>query len=323
MIEIDLIIIIIISIIFGTAFFIADFFEHKHHQLHISLIAGISVAYFFLVVLPEVASGMPEYLLNFEIFEYFFILMGFIFFHVSEKLILQKVESKSQKRMRKLLKMEKDLEFVEENIENVLESELQEEKLDIAALKNLNESILGLKEQEKTIKKEIEQYKLKIQNHLNKDLSEFRFFTNFTYHLLVGIILVGLLFIEFLAAFLFFIFAWFRIIISNRSERHIIFTDLEIYEESDFGKNLIKKTILGLSALTGVFIGLLSELILPVKIELELIYILFSFISGVILYTIVREVIPEKEKGNPLYFLVGAVGFIIIILFIKIFTTLI
>ncbi|TFG24347.1 MAG: hypothetical protein EU529_04595 [Promethearchaeota archaeon] len=323
MIEIDLIIIIIIAIIFGTAFFIADFFEHKHHQLHISLIAGISVAYFFLVVLPEVASGMPEYLLNFEIFEYFFILMGFIFFHVSEKLILQKVESKSQKRMRKLLKMEKDLEFVEENIENVLESELQEEKLDIAALKNLNESILGLKEQEKTIKKEIEQYKLKIQNHLNKDLSEFRFFTNFTYHLLVGIILVGLLFIEFLAAFLFFIFAWFRIIISNRSERHIIFTDLEIYEETDYGTNLIKKTLLGLAALTGVFIGLVFELVLPIKIELELIYILFSFISGVILYTIVREVIPEKEKGNPLYFLVGAVGFIIIILFIKIFTTLI
>ncbi|TFF98498.1 MAG: hypothetical protein EU540_07910 [Promethearchaeota archaeon] len=323
MIEIDLIILIIIAIIFGTAFFIADFFEHKHHQLHISLIAGISVAYFFLVVLPEVASGMPEYLLNFEIFEYFFILMGFIFFHVSEKLILQKVESKSQKRMRKLLKMEKDLEFVEENIENVLESELQEEKLDIAALKNLNESILGLKEQEKTIKKEIDQYKLKIQNHLNKDLSEFRFFTNFTYHLLVGIILVGLLFIEFLAAFLFFIFAWFRIIISNRSERHIIFTDLEIYEETDYGTNLIKKTLLGLAALTGVFIGLVFELVLPIKIELELIYILFSFISGVILYTIVREVIPEKEKGNPLYFLVGAVGFIIIILFIKIFTNLI
>lgn len=323
MIEVDLIIVIIIAIIFGTAFFIADFFEHKHHQLHISLIAGISVAYFFLVVLPEVAEGMPEYPLHLQLFEYFFILMGFIFFHVSEKLILQKVESKSQKRMRKLLKMEKDLELVEENIENVLESELQQEKLDIAALKNLNESILGLKEQEETIKKEIEQYKLKIQNRLNKDLSEFRYFTNFAYHLLVGIILVGLLFIEFLAAFLFFIFAWFRIIISNRSERHIIFTDLEIYEESDFGINLIKKTLLGLSALTGVFIGLVFELILPVKIELELIYILFSFISGVILYTIVREVIPEKEKGNPFYFLLGAVGFIIIILIIKIFPTLI
>lgn len=323
MIEVDLIIVITLAIIFGIAFFIADFFDHEHHQLHASLIAGISVAYFFLVVLPEVAKGMPEYPLHLEMFEYLFILIGFIFVHVSEKLILQKVEVKSQKRMRRLITMEKDLEMVEKNIENVLESELKEEKLDIAALKNLNETILGLKEQEETIKKEIEQYKVKIQNHLNKDLSEFRFFTNFAYHFFVGIILVGLLFIELLVAFLFFIFAWFRTIVSNRSERHIIFTDLEIYEERGFGKNLIKKTLLGLSALTGVFIGLLLELILPVKIELELIYILFSFISGVILYTIVREVIPEKEKGNPFYFLLGAVGFTIIILIIKIFTNLI
>ena len=109
MIDVDLIIGIIIAIIFGIAFFIADFFEHKHHQLHASLIAGISVAYFFLIVLPEVAEGMPEYPLHLQIFEYLFILIGFIFFHVSEKLILQKVEVKSQKRMRKLLKMEGNL----------------------------------------------------------------------------------------------------------------------------------------------------------------------------------------------------------------------
>jgi len=161
LIEIDLIIIIILAIIFGIAFFIGDFFEHKHHQLHASLIAGISVSYFFLVVLPEVSEGLPEYPLNLRMFEYLYILIGIIFVHISEKLILQKVEGKSQKRMRRLLKMEGDLELVEKNIENVLESELQEEKLDIAAVKNLNETILGLKEKEKTIKTEIEQYKIK------------------------------------------------------------------------------------------------------------------------------------------------------------------
>ncbi|GAG66606.1 unnamed protein product, partial [marine sediment metagenome] len=77
------------------------------------------------------------------------------------------------------------------------------------------------------------------------------------------------------------------------------------------------------ATLTGVCIGLLFELFLPVKLGLELIYILFSFISGVILYTIVREVIPEKEKGNPLYFLIGVVGFTIIIFIINFYTTLI
>lgn len=322
MIEVDLIVVIILAFFFGILFFIADFFEHKHHQLHISLIAGISVTYFFLVVLPEVAEGMPEYPLHLQIFEYLFILIGFIFIHVSEKIILQKVEIKSQKKMRRLIKMEKNLELVENNIENVMENELKNDDLDVKTIKHLNHTITSLKEQEEAIKAEIEQYKLKIQNHINYDLSELRFFTNFIYHILIGIILIGLLFIDLLTGILFFIFAWFRTIISNRSERHIIFTDLEIYEESDFGKNLFKKILLGFSALSGVFIGFLFELILPVKIELELIYILFSFISGVILYTIVREVIPEKETGRVSLFLLGAIGFAIFIFLIKISITI-
>ncbi len=323
MIEVNPIAVIILSIIFGILFFIADFFEHKHHQFHVSLIAGISVAYFFLLVLPEIAQNLPEYPLHFQIFEYLFILIGFVFVHVTEKLILQKVEVKSQKKMRKLVAMEKDLEVVEENIENILENELKNANLDIKTIKHLNETITSLKEQEDTTKAEIEQYKVKIQDHINKELSELRFFTNYAYHFLVGIIIVGLLFFEYLAGILFFIFAWFRAIISYRSERHIIFTDLEIYQESDYIKNLSKRIILGLATLTGVSIGLIFELILPLKLELELIYILFSFISGVILYTIVREVIPEKEKGNPLYFLIGVVGFTIFIFILKISTTLI
>lgn len=323
MIEISSIILVILAIIFGALFFVADYFDHEHHQLHASLIAGITLSYFFLIVLPEIARGLPEYPLHLQMFEFLFVLIGIMFVHVSEKLILQKIEGKSQKHMRKLIGMERNLELAEKNFENVLEAELQEEKLDIAALKNLNETICSLKEIEEKIKKEIEEYKVKIQNHLNKDLSEFRFFTNFTYHFIIGIILVGLLFIEFLGAFLFFFFAWFRTIVTNRKERHMIFTDLEIYEISDFDKNKTKKVILALSALFGVFFGLLFELFLPVNIELELIYILYSFISGVILYTIIREVIPEKEKGRPLYFLIGAIGFAIIIFLIKITTTLI
>ena len=323
MIEISPIILVILAIIFGALFFIADYFDHEHHQLHASLIAGISLSYFFLVVLPEIAKGLPEYPLHLQMFEYLFILIGIMFVHVSEKIILQTVEAKSQNLMRKLLSMEENLEIVENNIVNVLEAELQEEKLDIAALKNLNETICGLKEQEDVIKAQIQQYKIKIQDRLNKDLAEFRFFTNFAYHLLIGIIIVGLLFIEFIGALLFFIFAWFRTIISNRREKHLIFTDLEIYEISDFDESIVKKVILALAVLIGVFFGLLFEFYLPIQIELELIYILYSFISGVILYTIIREVIPEKEKGKPFYFLFGAIGFAVIIFIIKITTTLI
>ena len=145
--------------------------------------------------------------------------------------------------------MENDLEIVEQNIENVMETELQEENLDIQAIKNLNETICSLKEQGEVIKAQINQYKVKIQDRLNKDLSEFRFFTNFAYHFLIGIIIVGLLFIEFIGAILFFIFAWFRTIIKNRTESHIIFTDLEIYEISDFDKSKFKKVVLALTVI--------------------------------------------------------------------------
>ena len=94
-------IILIISLIFGVLFFIADFYEHKHPKLHVSFIAGISIAYFFLLILPEVGIGVLENFLNIQSFEFLFVVIGFVFVHVSEKLILQKVEIKSQRRMRK------------------------------------------------------------------------------------------------------------------------------------------------------------------------------------------------------------------------------
>lgn len=318
MIEVDLIVGIIIAIVFGVLFFVADYFDHEHHQLHASLIAGISLSYFFLVVLPEISECLPEYPLHLKMFEYLFILIGIMFVHVSEKIILQKVEAKSQKRMRKLMKMENDLQMVEKNIEQVLHRETGKDKLDKDAIKEITRVINELTEKGDEIKEDVNRYKTKIQNRINKDLAEFRFFSNFAYHFLVGIIIVGLLFIEFIAAFLFFIFAWFRTIISNRKERHVIFTDLDIYEISDFDKSLIKKVILASSALIGVFFGLLFEFLLPVQIELELIFILYSFISGVILYTIIREVIPERETGKISYFILGAIGFAVIIFIIRI-----
>ena len=67
------------------------------------------MSYFFIVLLPEISERLPELPFYLKIFEYFFILLGFIFIHVSEKLILQKVESKSQKRVRKLIRLEKTL----------------------------------------------------------------------------------------------------------------------------------------------------------------------------------------------------------------------
>ena len=316
----------IVSLVFGALFFVVDFYEQKHPKLNISLIAGISISYFFLVLLPEIALNMPEFPFQLELFEYLFVLIGFVFVHISEKLILQKVESKSQRRMRKLIEKEKIVQSVEENIENILTKELEKEELDNEALKDIALTITDLHKQGKELKEKINPYKAKIQTHINQDLSKLRFFTNFSYHLLVGIIVVGLLTIDFsveslIGGTLFFLFAWFRAIITNRSERHIIFTDLEIYEIYDVEENLTRKYILAFSNFIGVLIGLILDLI---AFEYsELFYILFSFISGVILYTIVREIIPEKEKGKPIYFLIGFIGFAVIIFIINIFISLV
>ncbi|MHA1242003.1 MAG: hypothetical protein ACTSQU_14655, partial [Promethearchaeota archaeon] len=120
-------IITIIALVFGVLFFVVDFYERKHPKLNISLIAGISISYFFLVLLPEIAENIPVFPFEITIFEYLFVLIGFVFVHTSEKFILQKVESKSQRRMRKLIEKEKIVADVEENIENILTREIEKE----------------------------------------------------------------------------------------------------------------------------------------------------------------------------------------------------
>ena len=317
--SINLIIVIILALIFGILFFIADYFENKLIQVHASLIAGISVSYFFLIVLPEIAERLPAFPFHLKLFEYLFVLIGFSFVHVSEKLILQKVEIKTQRKMRKLLKKEKILESVERNMEKILTKELIHENQDEIALKEIARTLSELNQQEEEMKLEINNYKIKIQNKINKELTNFRTITDYIYHFLVGIILIGLLRIELIGAILFFIYAFFRTVVTKRSEAHLIFTDLEIYEEQKLEQKPIIKYLSCGSALTGIIIGLIINTFFPVN--LELLFIFYSFISGVILYVIVREVIPEKEKGNPLKFLIGLVGFAVIIIIINIFTS--
>ena len=312
------VVVIILAIVFGCLFFLVDYYENKLVKLHASFIAGISVAYFFLIVLPEIAENLPEFPFDMQIFEYLFVLIGFTFFHLYKKFILQKVESGAQGRIRKLIVKEKTLEAVEKNMENILARELNNEELDEIALRDIARTLSELKEREEGMKGKINSYKFKIHNHVNQDLQKFRFITDYIYHFLVGIILVGLLIVNIIPGVLFFFYAFFRSIVSRRSESHVIFTDLEIYEEFDYNEKFVIKLILGTSASMGIGIGFLVNVFLPEN--LELLFTFYSFISGVILYVIVSEFIPEKEKGNPIKFIIGLVGFAITIFIINIFT---
>jgi hypothetical protein len=317
----DHILLILIAIAMGIIFFVADYYGGKKKEVTIpvSIIAGISVTYFFLVVLPEISERLPEYPLHLTLFEYFFVLIGFVFIHISEKLIVQRVEAKTQEKIRKLLRMEKDLELVEDHIEDILDEELSHEKLDSDALRDLAGVATNLHIKGKTIKNQILESKKRIHDHMNEEFEDLRFFTNFFYHFLIGIILINLILIELLPAILFFVFAFFRLIISKRSlKTYKIFTDIDI--KIDYEETKIKRLLLGGAALMGMAFDLILDIFYPVN--LEILYILFSFVSGVILYTIVREVIPEKEKGNPLAFLLSVVGFTIIVIILNIFVSL-
>ena len=304
---------VLMAFLFGSTFFFVELYHEKIH-LNDSIIAGISISYFFLIVLPEISENLPEFPLHLTAFEYFFVLLGFAFNHLSEKFILQRVESSTQHKARDLVHMESNLELVEKSLEIMISDELHLEHHDEDALRELTGTLISLQNQEKQFLAEIEQKKATIHDHILDHLNQLRRITSFIYHFLIGIIIVGLIQVEIVAVLLFFFFALFNTLISNRYKRRVIFSDLDITVE--FEDKGLKKIILSLATLFGIITGLVLSLIFP--LNLEILYLMFSFISGVILYSIVRYVIPEKEKGRPWLFLFSLIGFSLFVLLLKI-----
>jgi len=305
---------IIAAIICAALFFIIDLYnEHKTREAHSSLIAGISITYFFLILLPEISEHSSEYPLDLKMLQYLFVLIGFSFIHIVEKIILQKVENKAQQKIKTLLGKEKNLDLVEFQIAHLIKENLKNEDLDNYTLRDMARILSDLVEREEMIKEEDFNLKSKIQTHINEDLDEIHQFMNFAYHFLVGLILIYLLFINFLTGLLFFFFAFFKAVITKTSNDVILFPDVPIQE--DLKRPEALNYFLATAALSGVLLGLISATYFT--FSLEALYGLFSFISGVLLYMIVREIIPEAEKGNPFYFLIGMLGFSFLIIIIK------
>jgi len=70
------------------------------------------------------------------------------------------------------------------------------------------------------------------------------------------------------------------------------------------------KIALSLSTLLGVIFAIL------IKVPAVLNNILISFIAGILLYIIVKEFLPEKKKGQPIFFIIGLALFFVFYLFI-------
>jgi len=268
-------------------------------------------------MLPEISSGIPDLPSEYENLEFIFVVIGFTVVLFVEKLILQKVEGNSQKRMRKLIEKEQILEDVEKNIEHMLTQEITREDLDEDALKEIAQKLIILNEQEEEFKEKISRYKKKIQYHVSKDLTRFRSYTYFIYHIFVGFILVDLLRIEFIAGIFFFIFAWFISFVLERREPRSMFSDIEIYQ-LELDESIKTKLFLGSGSLIGSIIAIMISTFVAVPISV--VFILFSIIAGVMLLYMIREIIPEKEKGNIYYFIIGLVGFTIFVIIVELLT---
>ncbi|MBA7660859.1 hypothetical protein ES703_68865 [subsurface metagenome] len=70
------------------------------------------------------------------------------------------------------------------------------------------------------------------------------------------------------------------------------------------------KIALSLSTLLGVIFAIL------IQIPAVLNNILISFIVGIFLYIIVKEFLPEKNEGQPIFFITGLALFFVFYIFI-------
>jgi len=222
---------------------------------------------------------------------------------------------------KKLSMLQNTSKFQEECIEKEkvlgtsMRNILMEKDYDKQSLKEIASKLNAFSHQEELLLIEDHSLKVKIQNHINERLDFLHMYTNFVYHLIIGIIIFQLLVHDLVIAGLFFVFAFFKALTSKTSNDIVLFPGIEVNEESK--EPLYLKIIVASSALIGVFVGLLLTVVF--NISTEVIYFLFSFISGVILYTIIREVLPENDSGRPLYFLLGIIIFLVLIVIFESF----
>jgi hypothetical protein len=285
----DLFIGLIIGISFGFLFYFTEYFQERYcmkcrldnfGDIYISLVAGISVAYFFLELLPILTIDLLDPSL--AILTFFFILLGFTTIHVAEKLILQRVESKTRERIDELDKIRLALEKEEERIVEFIEREIIEEDWDKPLLKRFAEIASEAHRKELELKSQETELKLKIEEHLNKDIDEVHAITNYFYHWCIGLLIFSLLLVDVFSAFFFFVFAFLNSMISNASNRHVDIYDMDIH--MSVKEEGLSKIILPSSVLVGAIAGFLFEVIFPIP-EI-LVNSLLAFISGIILYVI-------------------------------------
>ncbi len=124
----------------------------------------------------------------------------------------------------------------------------------------------------------------------------------FIYYFLVGIVLKGILGESILEGFLFLIPITLHAGLSSASLARI---------HGPHRERLWVKLTLSLSPLLG------TALATVISIPPNLNNIFISTIAGALLYIIVKEFLPEREKGQPFYFALGVALFVLVIFILR------
>ncbi len=139
------------------------------------------------------------------------------------------------------------------------------------------------------------------QDKLARELKEIHSISFFAYYFLVGIVLKDKIQISMLEGSLFMIPIVLHAGLSTASLARI---------HGEIRESTFIKIALSLSTLLGVIFAILIHV--PSVIN----NILISFIAGILLYIIVNEFLPEKKKGQPIFFLIGLALFFVFYIFI-------
>jgi len=145
-------------------------------------------------------------------------------------------------------------------------------------------------------------YKHADQIKLAKELKEVHSISFFFYYFIVGIVIYDKTIVSPIEGILFFIPISLHAALSTASLSQI---------HGEIREKYVTKVVLSLSTFLGVSLAAF------VSIPNILDNILLSMIAGILLYVVVKEFLPEKEKGQPMFFVFGIPIFCVFYVFIE------
>lgn len=121
----------------------------------------------------------------------------------------------------------------------------------------------------------------------------------FTYHIIIGIVLVNIISVSQISGLLFFIPILFYTAVSQVSLHNLHAGVTELF---------ITRLVLSSSTLIGVAIATF------INVPFIAYFSLLAFIAGALLYNVMVEVIPKEKEGNILFFMLGTFVYLMTIL---------